>query len=393
MQVTNESCYFISAGEFSGDLLAAELVHALKPVFPTLIPIGITGPTMSLSGVKSLATTDELSVMGVIEVARKVCDIRMLEQRITTWVQRTQPKFAVLVDFPGFHFRLAEIFHMLGIPVFQYVAPKVWAWGRGRIPALRENFAQVLGVLPFEGDFFREHGVPYTYVGSPHWDRMSKLTLSSRDIGFPPDRPIVAFLPGSRLTELQLILPQMVAIRREVLKRMPDALCVIPLAPSLEWEKVAAILGHQDPVHATGLGWEAAGFWWLPGWSLELMKIARVAVVASGTATLECALAGAPMVVVYVMNDLSYAIARRAVKLKWVSLVNLLMNEEVVQEHIQVINVSVVADQISELIEDSVTRRRMVKKFDELAAKLVPGAAMTAAAKIKEILQQMGQSP
>lgn len=387
--MTPGQCIFISAGEFSGDLLAADLVHSLKQEFPGDTLFGVTGPSMTSAGVISVATTEELSVMGVIEVARKAADIRMLEQRILAWIDRLQPKFAVLVDFPGFHFRIAEQLKLRQIPVFQYVAPKVWAWGRGRLPALKRDFTKVIGILPFEDQFFREHGVNYQYVGSPHWDRMSKIEMSAADLGMPEGNKVVAFLPGSRMGEISRILPEMVRIRRELIKRMPDAVCVIPLAASLKWNEVAQILNDSGEVKKTHFGFEAAGFVWLNGWSLELMKIARVAVVASGTATLECALAGTPMVVVYMMNDLSYAIARRMVSIRWASLVNLLMNEEVVKEHLQVIDPVVVADEVLELAQDSLVRRRMTAKFDELAAKLEPGAGLRAARLIRGTLESL----
>lgn len=391
MSLTPGQCYFISAGEFSGDLLAADLSHAIRNEFQNLSPFGITGPTMRRARIHSIATTDELSVMGIIEVARKACDIRMLEERVLEWITRMRPKFAVLIDFPGFHIRLAEQLKLRGIPVFQYVAPKVWAWGKGRLPALRENFTKVLGVLPFEEEFFKSNKVPYVYVGSPHWDRMSKLEIRAKDLGFPIDRPIIAFLPGSRMSELSRILPEIQKIRRELLHHIPNALCVVPLASSLKWHDVAEVMEHNAPIEPTSMGWEAAGFWWLPGWSLELMKIAHVAVVASGTATLECALAGTPMVVVYVMNELSFNIAKRMVSIKWASLVNLLMNEEVVKEHLQYIDPVKVAAEVYELSENSPARKRMQQKFDELAMELRPGAAITAAGVIKQTLIELGQ--
>lgn len=390
MSVKPSKTYLISAGEFSGDLLAAELVHSLRGVMPDLSPCGIAGETMTTAGVRSIAHISELSVMGVLEVARRVSDIRMIEQRILTWVDRTNPAFAVLVDFPGFHFRIAEQLHLRGIPVYQYVAPKVWAWGKSRVSQLRDHFAGVLGVLPFEEEFFLQNDVRYTYVGSPHFDRMSKLEVKPRDLGFPPDRKIIAFLPGSRMSELKGILPVMDRIRREIIHREPETLCVIPLAPGLRWDDVAPILGDSVATEKTEYGWQAAGFHWLNGWSLELMKMANSAVVASGTATLECALAGTPMSVVYVMNDLSFAIAKRLVDLKWVSLVNLLMNAEVVKEHIQVINPAVVAEEVLDLSRDSASRQKMTAQFTELSRRLEPGAADRAARWIAKDLRERG---
>ena len=391
MSIKVSKSYLISAGEFSGDLIAADLVQALKSVLPDITPYGIVGETMLKAGVSPLANISELSVMGVLEVAKRVVDIRMLEQRILSWVDRTNPSFAVLVDFPGFHFRIAEQLHLRQIPVYQYVAPKVWAWGKSRVSQLRDNFAGVLGVLPFEEEFFLQNGVHYTYVGSPHFDRMSKIAVKREDLGFPAGRKVIAFLPGSRMSELKGILPVMERIRREIIRQEPDTICVIPLASGLNWDDVSPLLGGSVSTIKKSFGWEAAGFHWLNGCSLELMKVANSVVVASGTATLECALAGTPMSVVYVMNDLSFAIAKRVVDLKWVSLVNLLMNQEVVKEHIQIIDPVVVADEVLALSVDSVARRKMLQHFEDLTSKLRPGASETAAQWIANDIQRRGQ--
>lgn len=391
MSIKVSKSYLISAGEFSGDLIAADLVQALKSVLPDITPYGIVGETMLKAGVSPLANISELSVMGVLEVAKRLVDIRMLEQRILSWVDRTNPSFAVLVDFPGFHFRIAEQLHLRQIPVYQYVAPKVWAWGKSRVSQLRDNFAGVLGVLPFEEEFFLQNGVHYTYVGSPHFDRMSKIAVKPEDLGFPAGRKVIAFLPGSRMSELKGILPVMERIRREIIRQEPDTICVIPLASGLNWDDVSPLLGGSVSTIKKSFGWEAAGFHWLNGCSLELMKVANSVVVASGTATLECALAGTPMSVVYVMNDLSFAIAKRVVDLKWVSLVNLLMNQEVVKEHIQIIDPVVVADEVLALSVDSVARRKMLQHFEDLTSKLRPGASETAAQWIANDIQRRGQ--
>jgi lipid-A-disaccharide synthase len=382
MSLNKSSCYLISAGEFSGDLLAAELVKSLRKIREDLKPYGIVGETMRHEGVEPLAGIEELSVMGIVEVARRIADIRMLEQRILAWVDRMNPQFAVLVDFPGFHFRLAEQLHLRGVPVYQYVAPKVWAWGQKRVALLRDHFKAVLGVLPFEEDFFLRHGVNYHYVGSPHYDRMRGLRVDSAALGIPQSKNFYAFLPGSRMSELRGILPVMQRIRKELSRMDQEALCVIPLAPGLEWSAVKGILGDVEERYLAEDRWEAGGFLWIRGHSLEVMKGAQSAVVASGTATLECALAGTPMAVIYVMNDLSYAIAKRAVSLRWVSLVNLLMNREVVREFIQAIDPLKVAREVFDLARGTEQRARMVADFAELNQKLLPGGSDNAAAYI-----------
>jgi lipid-A-disaccharide synthase len=392
MSLTKSQRYFISAGEFSGDLLAAELVHALRNELPDVQGYGISGDTMIQAGVTPLAHIQELSVMGILEVARRIADIRMLEQRILAWIDRNHPSFAVLVDFPGFHFRLAEQLKLRGIPVYQYVAPKVWAWGLGRVRQLRENFSGVFGVLPFEEEFFLRHGVPYQYVGSPHYDRVSKISVTPESLGLPATSKIIAFLPGSRISEINGILPVMLRIRRELLRLDPLALCVIALAPSLNWDDVSSVLGHPTVVRLDHDQWEASGFRWMHGQSLELMACSDAAVVASGTATLECALARTPMVVVYVMNGFSYQIAKRVVSLKWVSLVNLLMNREVVREFIQDIDPKSVAQKLHQLSRDSIERRMMLMDFDTLIAALEPCAAARTAGLIAKDFRERRSS-
>jgi lipid-A-disaccharide synthase len=242
----------------------------------------------------------------------------------------------------------------------------------------------VFGVLPFEEEFFLQQGVPYSYVGSPHFDRVSKINVSPETLGLPSNRPIYAFLPGSRPSEIEKILPTMVEIRRELKKICPDAVCVIPLATGLMWEDILDALGESGAPKESSLAWEFSGFWWLRGGSIELMKVARSAVVASGTATLECALAGTPMVVVYAMSDLSYMIAKRVISVPWISLVNLLMNEKVVNEHIQSIDPKTVASELLELSQDSPARQQMLNDFQKLMGALEPGAAQKTANLIAE---------
>lgn len=390
MSVKASKSYLISAGEFSGDLLAAELVHSVRDLLPDYLPVGIAGETMQKAGVRAIASITDLSVMGIVDVAKRINDIKMIESRILAWVDREKPSFAILVDFPGFHFRLAEQLHIRGIPVYQYVAPKVWAWGKDRVGQLRDNFKAVLGVLPFEEEFFLQNGVRYIYVGSPHYDRVVKVNLLPEDIGLSSKKKIIAFLPGSRLSELKRILPVMIEIRREIIKLAPDTICAIPLASGLNWSDVVDVVGYGVRTHVNEYSWDYAGFRWFEGTSIELMRVATSAVVASGTATLECAIAGAPMVVVYAMSDINYAIAKRAVTIPWISLVNLLMNSNVVSEYVQSIDAKKVASEILELSQDSLLRKKMLSNFEGLVARLEPGAANRAAAQILNDLKSWG---
>ena len=174
---------FISVGEHSGDLLASDLVLSLKDRFSKISFFGMTGDALQSAGVESIGSIDELSVMGFVEVLKKLPDLLALEKRILAAVDRRQPEFAILVDFPGFHFRLAEQLKLRGVKVIQYVAPKVWAWGEGRVAKLRKDFDLVLGIFPFEAGYFAEKGVNFRYIGSPHKDRMNKVIVKREDLG------------------------------------------------------------------------------------------------------------------------------------------------------------------------------------------------------------------
>lgn len=385
--------FLISAGEFSGDLLGAELALAMREVLPKYLPFGITGPGMAQAGVTSIASISELSVMGVSEVLSRLGSLRMLESRVLEWVDRYQPRFAILIDNPGFHLRLAEQLKMRGIKVFQFVAPKLWAWGAGRAPKLRAVYDLVLGILPFEEQFFKDLDIPYQYVGNPLKDRIEKVMITRDHLGFPPGRPIIACLPGSRLSELKLNLPTLVATRDVVARKIPDALFIVPVAPSLSFDDVAHILGHPsevplEPSHGVFAGetYELSGLHFLRGMSLELMAACDAAVVASGTATLECALLGTPMVVVYTMSSLSYKVAQRVVKLPYVSLANLMAGRKLVSEYIQEFSVEEIGAEVIELLEPTPKRLEMKRAFEDMRENLEGAAALKAATVIAKYL-------
>jgi lipid-A-disaccharide synthase len=390
--------YFIAAGEHSGDLLGADLVLALKDKLPRHGAFGVTGATMARAGVDSVASIDELGVMGVVEVARKLPELKMLESRLLQRIDQRKPRFAILIDNPGFNLRLAEQLKLRGVKVFQYVAPKLWAWGEGRAPRLRRDVDTVLGILPFEADFFAARGINYVYVGSPVKDRIEKVVINRGAFGLTADQPLIACLPGSREAELRRILPLMARTRDIVGATLPDAVFVVPVAPNLSWDDVGACLRGLGSVDAAGsslrprqageglavASYDGAGLRFVRGMSLEVMAAADAALVASGTATLECGLLGTPMVVVYAMNDLTYQIARSRVKLPYVSLINLVAQRQVVNEYIQEFALRDVAADLVSLLSDRERRLRVQRELQEIRDKLKGRAAEAAAAVIAE---------
>ena len=374
---------------------------ALREHLPKHQGFGIAGAAMSKAKVNAIASVSELSVMGVTEVLAKIGQLRMLESRILNYVDRVHPSFAVLIDNPGFNFRLAEQLTMRGIPVFQYVAPKLWAWGADRIEKLRSDFRAVLGILPFEEDFFRTRGVNYNYVGSPLKDRISKVVVRRESFGIAPHQRILACLPGSRESEISLNLPTILRLHQTLKTQVPDALFLVPVAPNIPMNLVADVvrsyLGHELSLTPVTSGaeiavesWQIENIRFVRGMSLEVMAIADAAVVASGTATLECALLGTPMVVVYTMSSLSYEIARRVVRLPYVSLVNLIAGRRVVQEFIQEFSIADVANEVKSLLTDHEINQEMRFLFEDMRNKLQGDAAQKAA---EIIASQMSLDP
>lgn len=352
------------------------------------------------AGVEAVASIDEFSVMGVTDVARKLASLRMLETRLLSWIDQWEPRFAVLIDNPGFHLRFAEQLRMRGVKVYQYVAPKIWAWGEGRAGAIRQSYDMVLGILPFEEDFFKQRGIKYSYVGNPLKDRIDKVIIKREALGLPLDRPVIACLPGSRPSELRLNLPTIAAIRDNVARELPDAVFVVPVAQNLDMQDVIDALAYRnggrppelkpDGRDLAAQSYLVSGLRLVRGMSLELMAAADAAIVASGTATLECALLGTPMVVVYSMSELSYQIAKRAVKLPYVSLVNLMAGRKLVEEYIQDFSPEEVAQEVVSLLRDKDKRREMLNSFEDIRDRLKGTAADNAAT---VIAGQVGDRP
>lgn len=352
---------FISVGEHSGDLLAAQLVQELKTQIPQLHFSGITGKEMLKVGVEQLVSMDVLNVMGLFDVLKKTAEIKMVEKRVLSHLDRWKPNIAILVDYPGFHFRLAEQLKMRGIKVVQYIAPKLWAWGASRVYRLRRDFDLVMGIFPFEAEFFRSRGVDFEFVGCPHLRRLEKIESCHATLKLDESKPVVAMLPGSRESEVKRILPIMLKLKQKLAAADPKLQFCVPVAANLSYEKVLKSIPEE----------EKSGVLFVKQKSLEIMKGSDLAIVASGTATLECALLGTPMVVLYKMDSLSYFLAKRKVTTKWVSLVNIIMSKEVVPEFIQNIDEEGVLSTLKELLDKHSNRYLLMKEqFKQLVNEL-----------------------
>lgn len=372
-----EPSLFISACEASGDQIGAELVSSLKQRWPNLSAKGITGPRLEGLGVQRIAGAEEFSVMGVIEVARKLARIRTIEQRVVNELQHRPVDICVLIDAAGFHLSLAERLQMLGLKTVQLVAPKLWAWGEERAAHLAKCFNLLMAIFPFEPDFFRKHGIACRYVGCPIRERTAAYALKQPRQA--PQTPAqICLLPGSRPGELQRIFPQIIRVAKLMKQRSPALRFVTVLTPTLS-EAICADCSRQ----AQRLGVEVHR-----GNALPIIANSDLAIAASGTVTLEASLLNVPTVVLYSMNRLTFKIASTRVRTQWASLTNILLNREILPEFIQCIDPEKVCDKAMALLRDGKERLAMLEQFAQLNTKL---AAPPFADQARTVLAQVAQ--
>jgi lipid-A-disaccharide synthase len=314
----------VSAGETSGDRYAAELVSELRRRLPDAEFFGSAGPLMRKAGVEPIIRSESLAVVGLLEVVRHIPRIYGEFKKLVRETKRRQPDFAILTDSPDFHIRVAAKLKPLGIPVVWYVAPQFWAWRPWRVHKFRRLVNFLLCIFPFEQKFFREHGVVTTYVGHPLAGAAVPATTreeSCARYGLDPSLPIVALLPGSRRGESARHIPHVLsAVERIAAQRPANFVLAASNATGAEFfrERISAqnvrIVENETQ---------------------NLLRFADVALVASGTATVEAALQGAPMAVFYRVSWPTWALGKSLVKTPYYSMVNLLANREIVPELIQ----------------------------------------------------------
>lgn len=352
---------FISAGEASGEhygaLLVAALQKRLAAAGETVEFYGMGGERMKAAGLECLVRAEEMAVMGLTEVVRHLPRIWREYRRLKEAIRRNPPSVAVLIDFPEIHFRLAEEFHRLGVPVIFFVSPQLWAWKKKRIKLVQKYIDKMLVIFPFEEPFYREHGVAAEFVGHPLAElplpSASRETFAAQN-GLHPEKIWIGLLPGSRPKEIRDHLPEMLRAAREL---TGDFEFVIPLAPTLNAAQRAEA---RQIVEAHGGGLTVR----LVDEARTTLHHARASVVASGTATVEAALIGNPFVVVYQVSALTFAIARRMVKVPHVAMVNLIAGKRVVPELIQDdFRAARIVEELEPLIPDGEPRRSMMEEL------------------------------
>lgn len=347
------------AGEASGDLLGGTLLAALLPRFPQLSIIGVGGERMRSHGLQGQYDINDLSVVGLVEVIQCFPRLRKVFLHLTHLLEVERPKLLITIDLPDFNFMLAKRAKKLGIPVVHYVGPQVWAWRRGRIKHISTLLNHLMVLFPFEPTIYAKTPLPVTFVGHPlvellkppagnEDDRqnnpIASAVLLRRSLGLTAGEKLLVLLPGSRHGEVQRLLPTMVETCQRIRKEQPGVRFVLALADSLSEQDVQARLSEVSRTigpevtgpEVGGSGQEGmAEIIIRQGQTHALLAVADVALVASGTATLETALIGTPMVVVYRVNRLTYEIGRRLIQVPYISLANLVAGYGLVSERIQ----------------------------------------------------------
>ena len=371
---------FISAGEASGEhygaMLIEELRNQLSEQGAQATFVGMGGQRMVEAGLQRVVSSEDMAVMGITEVVRHLPRIYREYRKLKGAAQAHQPDIAILIDFPDIHFRLAEEFHRLDIPVIFFVSPQLWAWKKQRIKLVRKYVHKMLVIFPFEEPFYRERGVEAEFVGHPLAD-LPQPEISreqfARESGLNSSRSWIGLLPGSRAKEIGDNLPQMLAAARILTLRGPRAAgsrkefeFIIPLAPTLNTSQrkmLAGLVKH----HGDGLPVK------LVDDARAALMHSRASVVASGTATVEAALIGNPFVVVYRVSPLTYEIARRVVKVPFVAMANLIAGKLVVPELIQTeFTAANIVRQIEPLLPDGPLRQSMMQELARIRGLLSP---------------------
>jgi len=372
--------YYIITGEASGDLHGSNLIREIKKLDNIADIRCWGGDLMEHAGGKVVKHYRDLAFMGFIEVVKNIGTIISNLKFCKKDIADFQPDVIVLIDYPGFNLRIAEWAKQQGFKIVYYISPQVWAWKENRVKKIRKNVDKMLVILPFEKNFYRKWDYDVEYVGHPLADVVDSAQSDIKPLPGAILSPlnennIIALLPGSREQEVAKKLPVML----EVSKNFPDYRFVIAKAPSLKDEFYEKFMEPHKNVRS------------IRNKTYQLLLQSKAALVTSGTATLETALFGVPQVVCYKGSNISYQIAKRLVKIKFISLVNLIMDKEVVKELIQdEMNVQNVKYELTKILKDQDVINKMKEDYADLKKLLSEGghASKKAAKSIVEFLRQ-----
>ena len=363
--------YYIIAGEASGDLHGANLIASLKKKDTRAKIRAWGGNLMKKQGATLVKHYRDLAFMGFVEVLLHLRTILKNLSFCKKDILKYKPDAIILIDYPGFNLRIAKFAHKHNIKVYYYISPQVWAWKKRRVYTIKEVVDKMLVILPFEKDFYDDYRVDAHFVGHPLLDELSKVRYINRSNfarqnKLDPKKEIIALLPGSRKQEVT----RMLGVMMKVMDKFPEYQFVIGCAPSLPESFYRELVGNEN-VHLVF------------NKTYQLLQVASAALVTSGTATLETALFYVPEVVCYKGNKISYLIAKNLVKVKYISLVNLIMDKPVLKELIQNdLTPKNIEEELNDLLTNHKKQRQLLEDYEDLRCKLGNAGASNNAATI-----------
>lgn len=374
----------IIAGEASGEMHGAGVVLALKARRPEIEVFGIGGDQMGKAGCALIYHIRDFSIMGITEVVRHLPFIRKVLRRLERLLQSQPPDLLILIDYPDFNLRVARKARKHGIPVLYYISPQVWAWRARRIHTIARLVDCMAVIFPFEVELYEKAGAKVVFVGHPLLDilesRRTRADFCAR-AGLDPDRKIVGILPGSRTMELDRMLPTMVETLKSVQRELPEVQGVIGLAPTVSRTDIEQYHeGHAKEISI------------VENDTYEIMNHSDLLLVTSGTATLESAYFGTPLIVLYRMSRLSWWIARYLVNIPDIGLVNVLAGHRIVPEFLQnEVDPKILSPVVIELLRTPRKRQAMTQKMQEVKKRLgTPGASSRVAELALGMMTQRG---
>jgi lipid-A-disaccharide synthase len=373
----------IVAGEASGDLLGSQLIRALQELAPELRFTGIGGPRMEAAGMEILFPLEKLAVRGYLEVARHFFEIVGIRRRLRRRFVANPPDVFIGIDAPDFNLDLELSLKAHGIPTIHYVSPAIWMWRKRRIHKIKQAVSKMLTLFPFEAPLYRQAGVDVAFVGHPLTDMLDRVpgrAAAREQLRLSLSAPIIALLPGSRQSELEHMADLFVQTAKQISDRLPQALFLVPLVTRETRARFEIALYRNQA--------EDLPLTILFGHAPDAMSAADVVLVASGTATLEAALLGKPMVITYKMPAVSYWLLQGRGYLPYYGLPNILAGEFVVPEIIQDdATPQNLSQALLNLLGDEAVRNRLERKFSMLSASLQRGAARQAALAVLPLLE------
>ena len=334
MTVSHHTCVMMIAGEVSGDHHGAKVAAALRERHPRIFLTGIGGSAMRAQGVRVMVDAASLAVVGLTEIFAKARSLLKGLSTAKNLLRSLKPDLLILIDFPDFNLKVAVAAKKLGIPVLYYISPQIWAWRAGRVKKIKALVDHMAVILPFEADFYRRHQVPVTFVGHPLLDSplMDPEPLTAPAQSGPP---VIGLLPGSRDKEILRLLPEMMIAAGYLKEKIPGIRFIISLAPSIENQLAQGILSS----HGRGLDFtvEKRGV-------NHVFEKSTLVLAASGTVTLEAAIAGIPMVIIYKVSPMSYWLGKALIDVDFIGLANLIagkqISPELVQEDASAVNIA-----------------------------------------------------